>query len=133
MIMEFLEIFVSFLPITQICQPLSSCSVCAVPSAKGTYRWMAYNDWKGERYKQINPLLICCRGDNFGAASIPFNLFPSKSHVFTELLHQYLSIVLLIKFHLYMTTIVNYGGARGVMVIVVGNGHGDTSSNPGRN
>ena len=26
-----------------------------------------------------------------------------------------------------------YGGARGVMVIVVGNGHGDTSSNPGWN
>ena len=25
-----------------------------------------------------------------------------------------------------------YGCARGVMVIVVGNGHGDTSSNPGR-
>ena len=25
-----------------------------------------------------------------------------------------------------------YGGARGVMVIVVGNGHGDTSSNPER-
>ena len=25
------------------------------------------------------------------------------------------------------------GGARGVMVIVVGNGHSDTSSNPGRN
>ena len=24
------------------------------------------------------------------------------------------------------------GGARGVMVIVVGNGHGDTSSDPGR-
>ena len=24
------------------------------------------------------------------------------------------------------------GGARGVMVIVVGNEHGDTSSNPGR-
>ena len=24
------------------------------------------------------------------------------------------------------------GGARGVMVIVVGNGHADTSSNPGR-
>ena len=24
------------------------------------------------------------------------------------------------------------GGARGVMVIVEGNGHGDTSSNPGR-
>ena len=25
-----------------------------------------------------------------------------------------------------------YGGARGVMVIVVGNGHGDSCSNPGR-
>ena len=25
-----------------------------------------------------------------------------------------------------------HGGARGVMVIVIGNGHGDTSSNPGR-
>ena len=25
-----------------------------------------------------------------------------------------------------------YGGARGVVVIVVGNGHGDTNSNPGR-
>ena len=24
------------------------------------------------------------------------------------------------------------GGARGVMVIIVGNGHGDKSSNPGR-
>ena len=29
-------------------------------------------------------------------------------------------------------TLVLFGGARGVMVIVVGNGHGDTSSNPGR-
>ena len=28
--------------------------------------------------------------------------------------------------------IIFYGGASGVMVIVVGNGHGDTSSNPGR-
>ena len=26
-----------------------------------------------------------------------------------------------------------FGGARGVMVIVVGNGHGDMTSNPGRN
>ena len=25
-----------------------------------------------------------------------------------------------------------FGGAHGVMVIVEGNGHGDTSSNPGR-
>ena len=28
--------------------------------------------------------------------------------------------------------ICHHGGARGVMVIVVGNGYGDTSSNPGR-
>ena len=27
---------------------------------------------------------------------------------------------------------IKQGGARGVMVIVVRNGHGDTSSNPGR-
>ena len=27
---------------------------------------------------------------------------------------------------------IRLGGARGVVVIVVGNGHGDTSSNPGR-
>ena len=33
----------------------------------------------------------------------------------------------------YMLLLVTYmGGACGVMVIVVGNGHGDTSSNPGR-
>ena len=31
--------------------------------------------------------------------------------------------------HVYMSM---YGGARGVMAIVVGIGHGDTSSNPGR-
>ena len=28
--------------------------------------------------------------------------------------------------------IIYIGGARGVMVIVIGNGHDDTSSNPGR-
>ena len=31
-----------------------------------------------------------------------------------------------------MILIVYLGGARGVMVIVVGNGHGNMSSNPGR-
>ena len=36
--------------------------------------------------------------------------------------------------HNFMWTItfIYFGGARGVMVIVVGNEHGDTSSNPGR-
>ena len=38
---------------------------------------------------------------------------------------------LLISFPVEMEQILD-GGARGVMVIVVGNGHGDTSSNPGR-
>ena len=47
------------------------------------------------------------------------------------------SINCFVAFHSNMRqTILNYnvpnGGARGVMVIVVGNGHGDTSSNPGR-
>ena len=32
----------------------------------------------------------------------------------------------------YVQYIQTNGGARGVMVIVTGNGHGDTSSNPGR-
>ena len=33
----------------------------------------------------------------------------------------------------YQTLIIQFdGGVRGVIVIVVGNGHGDTSSNPGR-
>ena len=32
----------------------------------------------------------------------------------------------------YFPVYCSIGGARGVMVIVVGNGHGDMSSNPGR-
>ena len=42
----------------------------------------------------------------------------SRSAIASELGHQ--------------NTTCEFGGARGVMVIVVGNGHGDTSSNPGR-
>ena len=34
--------------------------------------------------------------------------------------------------HVGYYNIYHMGGARGVMVIIVGNGHGDTSSNPGR-
>ena len=33
----------------------------------------------------------------------------------------------------FLPTFMMLGGARGVVVIVVGNGHGDMSSNPGRN
>ena len=32
----------------------------------------------------------------------------------------------------YTSAVISSGGARGVVVIVVGIGHGDTSSNPGR-
>ena len=38
----------------------------------------------------------------------------------------------LFKNYLYSIRLCAMGGARGVIVIVVGNGHGDTSSNPGR-
>ena len=47
-------------------------------------------------------------------------------------------LYLIIFKHFYFTKngtlkgITTAGGARGVVVIVVGNGHGDTSSNPGR-
>ena len=34
--------------------------------------------------------------------------------------------------HMYYIYMVWLGGARGVMVIVAGSGHGDASSNPGR-
>ena len=43
-----------------------------------------------------------------------------KENIFTKLQENFHIIVL------------SLGGTRGVMVIVVGNGHGDTSSNPGR-
>ena len=33
--------------------------------------------------------------------------------------------------HIYIYAYIYFGDARGLMVIVVGNGHGDTSSNPG--
>ena len=34
--------------------------------------------------------------------------------------------------YIYSIMLIIMGGGRGVMVILVGNGHGDTSSNPGR-
>ena len=46
----------------------------------------------------------------------------------SNIIHIYIYIyIYMVHYH------INYfGGARGVMVIVVGNGHGDTSSTPGR-
>ena len=43
-----------------------------------------------------------------------------------------LSMIYFINLLAIDNTVVFCGGARGVMVIVVGNEHGDTSSNPGR-
>ena len=42
--------------------------------------------------------------------------------------HYYDSSILLLNYHIHYFV---YGGARGVMVIVAGYGHGDTSSDPG--
>ena len=36
------------------------------------------------------------------------------------------------QWHHYLNNIFTFGGARGVVVIAIGNEHGDTSSNPGR-
>ena len=44
----------------------------------------------------------------------------------------YIVIVPWMKLTLFTKVIDYLGGALGVIVIVVGNGHGDTSSNPGR-
>ena len=40
--------------------------------------------------------------------------------------------VCVVKFSAQLHDIKHFGGARGVMVIVVGNEYGDTRSNPGR-
>ena len=37
-----------------------------------------------------------------------------------------------ITIYIFEVPMLHVGGPRGVMVIVLGNGHGDTSSNPGR-
>ena len=44
----------------------------------------------------------------------------------------YCNIKLMLSRQVHLFLYEQHEGARGVMVIVVGNGHGDTSSNPGR-
>ena len=49
--------------------------------------------------------------------------------------HIYVVCIIYIKQFILASGFSNFflmGGTRGVMVIIVGNGHGDTSSNPGR-
>ena len=60
--------------------------------------------------------------------------FPSPSKVKEFSQPYYLPIAgeRIVRFIHFPRVLVLCGGARGVMVIVVGNGHGDTSSNPGR-
>ena len=43
-----------------------------------------------------------------------------------------MKVIVQLEFELADYNVTVQGGARGVMVIVVGNGHRDTSSNPGR-
>ena len=52
-------------------------------------------------------------------------------HVHTTT-NKFMSIPTYMGINMYSYTDIYIGGARGVMVIVVGNGRGDTSSNPGR-
>ena len=60
--------------------------------------------------------------------------------LYTDIYQKYIICkhILLITFlnepkHILLHTVKCFGGAHGVMVIVVGNEHSDTSSNPGRN
>ena len=55
--------------------------------------------------------------------------FPTFLLLFKELHHSFLAGLINMS-KIWKRSECN--GARGVMVIVVGNGHGDTSSNPGR-
>ena len=65
-------------------------------------------------------------------------LIHSLLHIYIQLyIHKYMLTYQFrytptyIHIHTHMLYMLTHGGARGVMVIVVGNGHGDTSSNPG--
>ena len=51
--------------------------------------------------------------------SLSLSLSPTHTHTHTHI-------------YIYIYLYIYKGGAHGVMVIVLGNGHGDTSSNPGR-
>ena len=48
-----------------------------------------------------------------------------------QLVNKYLPLKIYTSYIIYFT-VKSFGGAHGVMVVIVGNGHGDTSSNPGR-
>ena len=50
---------------------------------------------------------------------VAFKLFSYKLYIY-------------IYIYIYKDNTSSKGGARGVMVIIIGNGHDDTSSNPGR-
>ena len=60
-----------------------------------------------------------------------FDVSGSKN-AFLQSVLQITAIVLVSVINYYHIMGYIYYGARGVMVIVVGNGHGNTSSNPGR-
>ena len=53
-------------------------------------------------------------------------------HAFLESIHPKVNLIARLGFELTHYNVADDGGARVVMVIVVGNRHGDTSSNPER-
>ena len=59
------------------------------------------------------------------------NLFIFYTHL-KVFIHIYSYVFIHIPFRFICILYALYGGARGVMVIVTGIGHGDTRSNPGR-
>ena len=59
----------------------------------------------------------------FTTLTLPFPFW------WVSIIYQVISFLLTVDFK---TNLSRSGGARGVVVIVVGNGHGDSSSNPGR-
>ena len=67
----------------------------------------------------------------FSLLSVSVHVLHAYSRIDTTAAWMKLRFILSNKSDFYMIDN-RFGGARGVMVIVVGSGHGDTSSNPGR-
>ena len=77
----------------------------------------------------------------FQAAVVSILLYGCTTWTLTKRMEKKLDIVMLEPFDyvqinelssVELLVLNNFGGSCGVMVIVVGNGHGDTSLNPGR-
>ena len=113
-----------------------------------------YHSWRENSWIYTFPKFSKCKRHHSGLNSIRHVFFSRQLPLYYEHLSLSLYIYIYIKSdkliwtellfkythahthththtHTYIYIYI-YGSARGVMVIVVGNGHGDTSSNPGR-